>query len=83
MTQPYKTSWHELSTWEPEAALAFYGATLGWKFEASPLPDGESCWIARKGGGRTPRWWRLRFDGTELYWHSFALDDLYGSARHQ
>ena len=50
MTQPYKTSWHEFSTWEPEAALAFYGATLGWKFEASPLPDGESCWIARKGG---------------------------------
>ena len=42
------TWWHELNTWEPEIALAFYGRTLGWKFDSTRLPDGGSYWIARK-----------------------------------
>ena len=42
--------WHELNTWEPEIALAFYGRTLGWKFDSTTLPDGGSYWIARKEG---------------------------------
>ena len=50
MTMPNKTWWHELNTWEPEVALAFYGRTLGWKFESTPLPDGAAYWIARKDG---------------------------------
>jgi uncharacterized protein len=50
MTLPHKTWWHELSTWEPETALAFYGRTLGWQFEPAPLPGGASYWIARKDG---------------------------------
>jgi hypothetical protein len=50
MTKPSKTWWHELSTWEPEVALAFYGRTLGWQFEPAPLPDGAAYWIARKDG---------------------------------
>ncbi len=50
MTLPNRTWWHELSTWEPQTALAFYGRTLGWKFEAAPMPDGVSYWIARKDG---------------------------------
>lgn len=50
MTMPQRTWWHELNTWEPEAALAFYGRTLGWQFEPSPLPDGAAYWIARKEG---------------------------------
>jgi len=29
MTTPNKTWWHELNTWEPETALAFYGNTFG------------------------------------------------------
>jgi hypothetical protein len=48
MTMPLKTWWHELNTWEPEIALAFYGRTLGWQFDPSPLPDGGTYWIARK-----------------------------------
>lgn len=40
--------WHELNTWEPEIALAFYGRTLGWKFDETALPDGGNYWIARK-----------------------------------
>ena len=50
MNMPQKTWWHELNTWEPETALAFYGRTLGWQFEPAPLPDGEAYWIARKEG---------------------------------
>lgn len=40
--------WHELNTWEPEIALAFYGRTLGWKFDETALPEGGNYWIARK-----------------------------------
>jgi uncharacterized protein len=50
MTMPVRTWWHELNTWEPEIALAFYGRTLGWHFEPAPLPDGGAYWIARKEG---------------------------------
>ena len=50
MTMPVRTWWHELNTWEPEIALAFYGRTLGWLFEPSPLPDGGAYWIAKKEG---------------------------------
>jgi predicted enzyme related to lactoylglutathione lyase len=42
MTKPLRTWWHELNTWEPEIALAFYGRTLGWKFDSTTLPDGGS-----------------------------------------
>jgi hypothetical protein len=45
---PLRTWWHELNTWEPEIALAFYGRTLGWQFDPSPLPDGGTYWIAKK-----------------------------------
>jgi predicted enzyme related to lactoylglutathione lyase len=37
MTLPLKTWWHQLNTWEPDAALAFYGRTLGWQFEQAEL----------------------------------------------
>ncbi|HMT15367.1 MAG TPA: VOC family protein [Aestuariivirga sp.] len=50
MTTPARIWWHELNTWEPESALSFYARALGWQFEAQPLPDGASYWIARKDG---------------------------------
>ena len=50
MTLPLKTWWHELNTWEPDAALIFYGRTLGWQFERAELPDGGGYWIAKKDG---------------------------------
>jgi hypothetical protein len=50
MSLPQRNWWHELNTWEPEAALAFYSRTLGWQFEPTPLPDGAAYWIARKDG---------------------------------
>ena len=50
MTMPLQSWWHELNTWEPEIALAFYGRTLGWQFDSAPLPDGSAYWIAREEG---------------------------------
>jgi len=44
-----KNWWHELNTWEPEQAIAFYGLTMGWYFEPAALP-GADYWIARQDG---------------------------------
>ncbi len=42
---PFKTvgavSWTELTTPDPAAAQAFYGALFGWRFEAMPMPEGS------------------------------------------
>ena len=42
---PFKTvgavSWTELTTLDPMAAQAFYGALFGWRFEAMPMAEGS------------------------------------------
>jgi uncharacterized protein len=50
MQTPLRFWWHELNTWHPEDALAFYGQTLGWVFEPMQLSDGTPYWTARKWG---------------------------------
>lgn len=50
MTKPSTPWWHELNTWQPDDARAFYGRTLGWKFDGVGLPDGSAYWIARRDG---------------------------------
>lgn len=41
----YKThgafSWNELMTTDPQAALAFYSALLGWKTQTMAMPSGD------------------------------------------
>jgi hypothetical protein len=34
-------SWNELMTSDPEAALAFYTALLGWNTQKMPMPGGD------------------------------------------
>lgn len=41
--------WNELMTRNIEGAKKFYGETLGWKFDAMPMPSG-AYWIAKAGG---------------------------------
>jgi predicted enzyme related to lactoylglutathione lyase len=41
-------AWNELATGDPEAAMRFYGETLGWSFERFDLPDGV-YWVAKSG----------------------------------
>ncbi len=50
MLTPLRFWWHELNTRQPQAALAFYGGTLGWTFEPMELPNGVAYWTARKAG---------------------------------
>ena len=74
MNMPQKHWWHELNTWEPEAALAFYGRTLGWEFEPSPLPDGAAYWIARKDGNPVGGIFELTapdYDGIPSHWMTY------------
>ncbi len=48
MTQHGIFYWNELMTWNAEAAVEFYGSTLGWTFDRVPMPDGE--YIVAKSG---------------------------------
>ena len=41
--------WNELMTRDAEAAKKFYGATLGWTFEAMDQGEGANYWIAKVG----------------------------------
>src|SRR5580658_998354 len=41
--------WNELMTRDVERAKKFYAATLGWTFEAMPMPGGGAYWIAKCG----------------------------------
>ncbi len=72
--------WHELNTWEPEVALAFYGRTLGWEFEPTSLPDGTGYWIARKNGKAVGGVYELSTpdnEGIPSHWMTYLkVDDI-------
>ena len=36
--------WNELCTRDVEGAKRFYAETIGWSFEAMPMPDGGTYW---------------------------------------
>ena len=41
--------WNELMTRDAEKAKRFYGATLGWTFEAMEGGEGPPYWVAKVG----------------------------------
>jgi predicted enzyme related to lactoylglutathione lyase len=41
--------WNELMTRDPEKAKQFYEATIGWTFDAMPMPFG-TYWVAKMDG---------------------------------
>jgi len=42
--------WNELMTRNVEGAKKFYADTLGWSFDAMPMPGGSgSYWVAKSG----------------------------------
>lgn len=72
--------WNELNSWDPEAAKAFYGATLGWTFEAMEMAGGATYWIAKSGdemvGGIFPLT-SPEFDGIPTHWFAYIeVDDV-------
>ncbi len=41
--------WNELLARDVESAKTFYAETMGWTFEAMPMPDGGTYWLAKMG----------------------------------
>jgi hypothetical protein len=72
--------WNELRTRDAERAKRFYASTVGWSFEASATPDGETYWVALHAGKPVAGMFPLtspRFDGVPESWISFlAVDDV-------
>jgi predicted enzyme related to lactoylglutathione lyase len=71
--------WNELMTHDPERAKRFYADTIGWTYEAMPMPDG-TYWVAKMGdtpvGGIFPMS-GPDFDGMPEQWMSYlAVDDV-------
>src|SRR5215813_6015911 len=44
-----KFYWNELMTRDVAKAKKFYTDTLGWSFEAMPMPGGGTYWLAKMG----------------------------------
>ena len=46
--------WNELMTRDPERAKRFYTDTLGWTYDAMPMADGTTYWVAKCASGPHP-----------------------------
>ncbi|HRD75702.1 MAG TPA: VOC family protein, partial [Hyphomicrobiaceae bacterium] len=74
-----KVYWTELNTHDVEKAKKFYAATLGWKFEAMPMP-GFTYWIIKAGDEVVGGMFELaspEFQGIPEHWLTYiAVDDV-------
>jgi len=71
--------WNELMTRDVEQAKRFYSSSIGWTFEAMPMPNG-TYWLAKMDdkpvAGIFPLSGR-EFDGVPESWMSYlAVDDV-------
>jgi predicted enzyme related to lactoylglutathione lyase len=71
--------WNELMARDVEQAKKFYGSTIGWTFDAMPMPNG-TYWVAKMGdqpvGGIFPMI-GPDFDSVPENWLSYvAVDDV-------
>ena len=71
--------WNELMTRDAEKAKAFYSKSIGWTFDAMPMPNG-TYWVAKMGdkpvGGIFPMN-GPEFDGVPENWMAYlAVDDI-------
>ena len=41
--------WNELMTKDADCAKRFYGDTVGWTFDAMPMENGGTYWVAKMG----------------------------------
>ena len=72
--------WNELMTGDIERAKRFYGDTIGWKFEAMPMPDGGTYWLASANSKSVGGLFQLSspaYDGVPEGWMPYlAVDDV-------
>ena len=71
--------WNELMTRDVEKAKKFYADTLGWSFEAMPMPDG-TYWIATIDGEPVAGIFDINsaeYQGVNEMWMPYiAVDDI-------
>ena len=46
MTPHGHFNWNEFVTRDPERAKKFYAETVGWTYQAKPMPGGGTYWLA-------------------------------------
>ncbi len=71
--------WNELMTRDAEKAKKFYAATVGWTFDAMPMPNG-TYWVAMMEGKPVGGIFPMtgpEFNGVPEHWMSYlAVDDV-------
>ena len=72
--------WNELMTRDVEKAKAFYGASIGWTYDAMPMPEGGTYWIAKMGDKPAGGIFSISgpaFEGVPESWMAYlAVDDV-------
>jgi len=72
--------WNELMTRDVEGAKRFYESTIGWSFQAMPIADGGTYWVAMLDGKSVAGIFSLNapgYDGVPESWMSYlAVDDV-------
>jgi uncharacterized protein len=72
--------WNELMTRDVERAKKFYADTMGWSFDAMPMPGGGAYWIAKVGGESVGGLFDISgpdYKGVPESWMSYiAVDDV-------
>ena len=71
--------WNELMTRDVDKAKKFYASTIGWTFDAMPMPNG-TYWVAKMGDKPVAGIFPLtspQFDGVPESWMAYlAVDDV-------
>jgi predicted enzyme related to lactoylglutathione lyase len=71
--------WNELMTHDVERAKKFYKDSIGWSFDAMPMPDG-TYWVAKMGDKSVGGMFEMKgldFAGIREYWMPYvAVDDV-------
>lgn len=75
-----KFHWNELMTRDPARAKKFYTDTMGWTFDAMPMPDGGTYWVASSNGEPTAGIFDISgpdYEGAPESWMPYiAVDDV-------
>ena len=72
--------WNELATTDPDKAAAFYGAVLGWTFNAMDMGPNGTYTIIKSGDTDAGGMLKMdgpQFEGMSPHWMSYiAVDDV-------
>jgi uncharacterized protein len=72
--------WNELMTRDVARAKKFYADTIGWSFDAMPMPPGDTYWVAKMGADPVAGIFDIsgaEFNGVPESWMSYiAVDNV-------